>query len=344
MRSMIKIASLFLTLALVITTLVACNEKKDQGPEKKDLPTFAIVASDTIGDRGFVDMSDVGIKKAAQELNIDYKFFSCNNDPSIYLDTLKTAAENYDVIFVVPGYFFEQELDEVVKLHPDKKFIYVDGASEKEGIYGCSFAQYEGAFLAGALAAYLTTETSIEMINDQMVVGFVGGADMPVIHDYEVGFTQGVTFANPEVKAIVRYAGDHYNAELGKTTAAASFHEGADVIFQAAGPTGLGVLEAAKEEKFLAIGVDTDQAYLQQGFIVSSMLKRVDTAVFDIVSKLCKGEELPKLSVYNVANGGISLADNEEFRRIVPESIQQQLKEISEKISKGEIVVKSYFD
>jgi basic membrane protein A len=342
MKTLRTIVVVLLVLAILIT-VVACGEKEtDKGD--KDLPSFALVLSDTIGDRGFGDMSVAGIKKAAEDFKIEYKVFSCNQDASIYLDTLKTAAENYDVIFVIPGYFFEVELVEVQKLYPDKTYIYMDAPTELEGIHGCGFAQHEGAFLAGCLAAYLTTQTSIDMINEEKIVGFVGGADMPVIHDYEEGFTQGVAYADPSVKAIVRYEGDHYDAELGKTTATTSFMEGADVIFQAAGPTGLGILEAAEDNKFLAIGVDTDQAYLHPGFIVSSMLKRLDTAVYDLVKKCCDKEELAKNVVYNVANDGISLAENEEYKRIVPGDIQQKLTDIANKIASGEIVVKSYFD
>jgi basic membrane protein A len=349
MKTLRTIVVVLLVLAILIT-VVACGEKDpvvkptetDDGNKK--LLSFAVVASDTIGDRGFNDMSDVGIKQAAKDFKIEYKVFSCNQDASIFLDTLKTAAENYDVIFVVPGYFFDAEIVEVQKLYPDKTYIYVDGTTELEGVHGCTFAQHEGAFLAGCLAAYLTTQTSIDMINEEKIVGFVGGFDMPVIHDYEEGFTQGVAYADPTVKAIVRYAGDHYNAELGKTTATTSFREGADVIFQAAGPTGLGILEAAEENKFYAIGVDTDQGYMHPGFIVSSMMKRVDIAVYDIVKKCCDGEALPKNLVYNVANGGISLAENEEYKRIVPADIQQKVTDIANKIAAGEIVVKSYFD
>ncbi len=308
----------------------------------KALPTFAIVANDTIGDRGFTDMSSEGIEKAAKELGIQYKFFSCNNDSSIYLDTLKAAAESYDVIFVVPGYFFDVELEETRALYPDRTYIYVDGTTALEGVNSCVFSQNEGAFLAGVLAAYLTQDTSVKMINKEKTVGFVGGADMPVIHDYEVGFTQGVAYADPSVKCIVRYTGDHYDPELGKVTAYNSYEEGADVIFQAAGPAGLGVLEAAATYNFIAIGVDTDQGYLQPGFVASSMLKRVDTAVFDIISQICRGEKLADVSVYNVANNGISLADNEYYQSMVSAEIQAKVQEAKEKIISGEIVVDSY--
>ena len=165
---------------------------------------------------------------------------------------------------------------------------------------------------------------------------------MPVIHDYQVGFEQGVKYADPTVKCIVKYTGDHFNPELGKVTAYNSFEEGADVIFQAAGPTGLGVLEAAATYNFVAIGVDTDQGYIQPNFIASSMLKRVDTAVYDIVKKVCEGTKLDDVSVYNVANGGISMADNEYYQAMVPKAIQDKVADAQKKIISGEIKVDTY--
>jgi len=352
MKKSLKLASLIVTL-LLLFQLTGCTAKQSTGApaptpavqaeeKAKALPTFAIVANDTIGDRGFTDMSSEGIKKAANELGVEYKFFSCNNDASIYLDTFKAAAESYDVIFAVPGYFFDKEIEETMKLHPDKTFIYVDGASSLKGIKSCTFKQNEGAFLAGVLAAHLTQDTSVKMINDKKIVGFLGGADMPVIHDYQVGFEQGVKYADPTVKCIVRYTGDHYDPELGKVTAYNSYEEGADVIFQAAGPAGLGVLESAAANNFIAIGVDTDQGYIKPDFVASSMLKRVDTAVFDMVSKVCSGEPLDDISVYNVANGGISMADNEYYQKMVPKAIQDKVADAQKKIISGEIVVDTY--
>ena len=349
MKKSLKLLSLLVTL-LLLFQLTGCTPKQPAAApepaapaeEAAALPTFAVVANDTIGDRGFTDMSSEGIKKAAEELGVEYKFFSCNNDASIYLDTLKAAAESYDVIFVVPGYFFDKELEETMKLYPDKTYIYVDGASSLEGVKSCTFKQNEGAFLAGVLAANLTGDTSVKMINDKKIVGFLGGADFPVIHDYQVGFEQGVKYADSTVKCIVRYTGDHYDPELGKVTAYNSYEEGADVIFQAAGPAGLGVLESAAVNKFIAIGVDTDQGYIQPGFVASSMLKRVDTAVFDIVSRICDGTALDDVSVYNVANGGISMADNEYYQSMVPAAIRDKVAEAQKKIVSGEIVVDTY--
>lgn len=296
---------------------------------------FAIVANNSVGDKGFCDLSNEGIEKAAADFGVEYKIFSCNNDSTIYLDTIKTAAENYDVVFLVTGYFFDDELKEVQAMYPDTKYIYIDGETEQEGAVSVTYMQNEGAFLAGYLAA---------LISETGKVGFVGGADWPVIHNYEVGFKAGVEYAENSVEVVSRYTNDHFDAALGKTTAKACYDDGCDVIFQAAGPAGLGVLEAAEENGFLAIGVDTDQGYMQPGHIVSSMLKRVDTSIYDIIEKCKNGEELESAYVYNVANGGISLADNEYYQELVSEENRNKVDELVAAITNGEVTIPSYYD
>lgn len=330
-----KKVALLLVVVFITMLFTSCSAKK----ESKD---FAIVAQDAIGDRGFVDMAYEGIKKAAEDFGIEYKVFECHADPSIYLDTLKAAASKYDVIFIVPGYFFDKELEETIAKYPNKTYIYVDGQTALTNVKSAVFKQNEGAFLAGALAALLTQETSLEKINKEKKVGFVGGADMPVIRDYQTGFEQGVKYTDPSVEVLARYAGDHFDPAKGKETAYITSQNGADVIFQAAGPTGLGVLEAAKTYGFYAIGVDTDQGYLQPDCIVSSMLKRVDTAIYTIVESIAKGEALQDIYTFNVANNGIGLARNEYYEKIVPKAIQDKVDEIEKKVISGEIKVESY--
>lgn len=334
-----KIALLLIAVisVMMLVSCIAPTGKTGKGNKK-----YAIVAQDAIGDRGFVDMAYEGIKKASEEFGIEYKVFECHADSSMYMDNLKAAASGYDVIFIVPGYFFDKELEEVKVKYPDKTYIYVDGVTPLENVNSATFKQNEGAFLAGALAALLTQETSVDKINVEKKVGFVGGADMPVIRDYQAGFEHGVKYTDSTVEVIARYAGDHFDPAKGKDTAYITSQNGVDVIFQAAGPTGLGVLEAASTYNFYAIGVDTDQGYLQPDYIVSSMLKRVDTAIYSIIKSISKGDVLQDVYTFSVANDGIGLARNEYYEKIVPQSVKDKVDEIEKKIISGEITVDTY--
>jgi len=220
----------------------------------------AVVAGGEIGDMGFIDSASAGLDRMASELGLETMIITNHDDNNNNLDILLAAAEEADLIFVVPGYFFDEQLKEVVPQFPDKTFIYVDGATSIEGMDSVVFLQNEGAFLAGALAAVMTTDTeALANADAAATVGFMGGADMPVIHDYQVGFDQGAKYAVEDVTVIDQYAGTHYDAAIGKETALAMYGNGADIIFQAAGPTGLGLFEAAKEAQKYAIGVDTNQ-------------------------------------------------------------------------------------
>lgn len=334
-----KKIALLLVVAITVVMFASCTTPAGKsGGDKK----YAIVTNDAIGDRGFVDMAYEGIKKANEDFGIEFKVFECHADPSMYLDNLRAAASEYDVIFIVPGYFFDKELEEVKGKYPNKTYIYVDGLTAMENVKSAIFKQNEGAFLAGALAALLTQDTSVDKINADKKVGFVGGADMPVIRDYQAGFEHGVRYTDSTVEVIARYVGDHYDPAKGKDTAYMTSQNGADVIFQAAGPTGLGILEAAKEHNFYAIGVDTDQGYLHPDYIVSSMLKRVDTAIYSIVESISKGDDIQDVYTFSVANDGIGLARNEYYDKIVPQAIKDKVDEIEQKIVKGEIKVDTY--
>lgn len=318
-----------------------CTVKADTSDPLK----VAIVANGSIGDRGFTDMAYEGIQKAAEDFNIEYKVFECQNDPNKRNTALKAAASQYKLIFVDPGYFFEKPLEEVTEQFPDRVFVYIDGISDLEEVVSIPFQQNEGAFLAGCLAASLTDKTSLELINEELKVGFVGGAEMPVIKDYQVGFEQGVKYMNSDISVMAKYAGDHYDPARGKETARSVHEKGADIIFQAAGPTGLGVMQAADEEGYYAIGVDKDQGYLSPGYVASSMIKDVGLAVYETVERMTKNHlKEGKVYSYGVENDGVHLVYNEQTMDIIPASTYFELKKIRKKISKGEIEVRSHFD
>lgn len=313
--------------------------------EIEGLPTFALVTSATIGDRGFGDLSTEGLNRASEEFGVKCKVFNVGNDTSVYLDTMKAAAENYDVVLVAPGYQFDVELEEAYKQFPDTTYIYLDAVKEGfEGIKSVTFAQNEGAFLAGVLAASLTTDTSLGMINEEKAVGFIGGTDVPVIRDYQQGYEEGVAYVDPTIEVFAAYSGSHFDADLTKAAAINVIEQGADVVFQAAGPAGLGALEGIAEQGRYGIGVDTDQGYLQPGNIPSSMLKKIDIAVYDTVRKLATGEPLDDVAVYGISNGGIALVKDDHYQSIVSEEIQAVVADAEEKIKSGEIVVGTYLD
>lgn len=348
---------------LIAAMLVSCSPKATEVPAATEAPTTAateaptaapteaaptitvgVVAGGEVGDMGFIDSANAGLQRMEKELGIKTVIVSNKNDNNNNLDVLLSVAEQADLIFVVPGYFFDEQLKQVVPQYPDKTFVYVDGASSIEGMTSVVFKQNEGAFLMGALAALMTTEnTALPQTDAAKKIGFMGGADMPVIHDYQVGFDQGAKYAVPDIEVIDQYAGTHFDPAKGKETALAEYGAGADIIFQAAGPTGLGLFEAAKEAKKYAMGVDTNQKSLAPDWVVASMLKNVGDSIFQFTQSFIKGEiQTGAVMSYGLKEGGVGVSYGDMDPDLVPQEIKDKLAQIAQDIIDGKVVVETY--
>ena len=182
------------------------------------------------------------------------------------------------------------------------------------------------------------------MMSKSNVIGYVGGAESPLIQKFEVGYVQGAKYVKPDIKVLVVYVGgtnafnDHTSA---KARAEALISQGADVIYHAAGASGKGVFQAAKEKGVYAIGVDSNQDGLAEGVILTSMLKRVDTAVFNIINETKDGKFEGKIYEYGMKEGGVGLTDFKFTKEKIGEENIKKLEEIQKKIADGEIEIKS---
>jgi len=306
--------------------------------------TVAVVAGGEVGDLGFIDSANEGLKRMEAELGLEIMIISNKNDSNVNLDVLISAAEQADLIFVVPGYFFDEQLKQVVPEYPGKTFVYVDGATDIPGMTSVVFMQNQGAFLAGALAALLTERTAdLPMMDAAKVIGFMGGADMPVIHDYQVGFNQGAKYAVDDVEVINQYAGTHFDPAKGKETALAMYEAGADIIFQAAGPTGLGLFEAAKDAQRYAIGVDTNQKGLAPEWVVASMRKNVGDSIFQFTESFLAGQiNTGDVMSYGLAENGVGIDYGGTDPDLVPQDVKDRIAEYAQMIIDGQIVVDTY--
>ena len=210
-----------------------------------------------------------------------------------------------------------------------------------------SFAQNEGSFLAGAAAALFTKKTDIAGVNEENIIGWVGGMDIPVLHDFYTGYEQGAKYIDPEIKILQSFAGTWTDPLKGKELTLAQYEQGADIVMNVASGTGPGILEAAKEAGKYAIGVDLNQDNDQPGHVLTSMIKRVDTAVYltieSVVNNEFKGGETRYLTL---KEGGVSLTDfsviKESLGDKFPQDIVDKCEELAEKIASGEIVVENY--
>jgi basic membrane protein A len=246
------------------------------------------------------------------------------------------AAQGMDLVVAV-GFLMKDALEQVSGEFPDSRFAIIDAVVEEPNVASLVFSEHEGSFLVGAIAG-LTTATG--------TVGFIGGMDIPLIHKFEVGYAEGAKHVRPDIKVLSAYAGSgpeaFHDPVKGKSLALSQFSRGADVIFQAAGSTGNGVIDAAVERGLYAIGVDANQNYMAPGHVLTSMVKRVDVAVFGIIREVVEGKFSGGVHVYGLDIDGVGYALDEYNESLISEEVLEQVESIKQDIIAGKIRVTDY--
>lgn len=336
-----RMISLLLIVLLVSTALIGCSNGKDNPAVEGDGTKVGLVLAGGLGDRSFYDSSHEGVEKAKEDLGIEFKVYECRNDPSLYNDQMVQASQYASVVAVV-GFEFEDIVQEMAGEFPEVTYIYVDNEIEGiDNLITVSYAENEGAFLAGALATMLTTETSIDGMNDAKKIGMVGGKDIPVIRNFAAGYEAGAKYIDSEVEVETIYAEDFEDPAKGKESATALYSRDIDIIFAVAGKTGEGVFEAAKEQGLYAIGVDTDQRHINPESIVASMVKQVGKSIYDTIDNIQKDNiENGKVVYYGLSQDGVGMGyGTDDMVQYATNDMKAELEDIKAKIISGEIEV-----
>jgi basic membrane protein A and related proteins len=344
---------LILTLVLLISVVLsACGNKtgesSSEGPKGEDSLDIVLLIPGTLGDKSFFDAANRGLEKVRDELGANTKVIEMGTDKTKWEPTYNDiAAEDWDII-ISGGSEITEIFNAVAETHSEKKFINYDTDIEEtpENVYAMSYATNEVSFLAGAVAA-LTTTSDMPNANPEKLIGFLGGMDIPGINAFLVGFIQGATYVDPEMKVMTSYAGDFVNPGKGKELSLIQYNSGVDIIFNVAGGTGLGIFDAAKEKTQYAIGVDSDQGSLFQetdsekaNLIVTSAIKQIDTAIFNAVKNTQDGSlEYGQRQVLGFNEGGVGIAENEIYQNAFSADLQEKINEIKVKLMNKEIKV-----
>ena len=295
------------------------------------------------GDQSFNDAAYAGLTRAAEELGANISDVSPNADGSNRAELLRLAADGNDVVFGV-GFLFDTAMTEVAAEYPDVSFGIIDGWVEADNVASLGFSEQEGSFLVGAAAGLKTTTNK---------VGFIGGVTIDLIGRFEAGFVAGVAATNPDAVVMVEYVSEPpdfsgFNApDRGREIAQSIYEKGADVVYHAAGGTGAGLFEAAKDQsessgsKVWAIGVDADQ-YLTSDesvreYILTSMLKRVDVAVFETIKAVGDGNFQAGGHSFDLAVDGVGYSTTGGFI----DDMVDELEAFKAKIISGAISVPS---
>lgn len=303
--------------------------------ESEDALTVAVVVAGKLGDRSFYDSSKEGLDKLVADFGVNPITIECNNENHDI--QMKNAAESADVVVCVGWEFYNVET--IAPDYPEVKFIWVDNATSApvENVLNITYAQNEGSFLAGYIAAAMS---------ESGVVGAVGGEDADTINDFIVGYEQGAEYYGTEngkdITVVKNYSNTYDDPAVGKDCAIALNDQGADVIFQIASACGDGVFEAAKENGFYAIGVDSDQKYIDPDVIICSMKKEVGNSIYDAVSSLIGGDSSKWGTTWiaDMSTGyvGIGYGDDSMTQQ-VSDDIKAEVEALNEKIVSGEITV-----
>ncbi len=315
----------------------------------------ALYLNGTLGDKSFFDSANRGLQMAEKDLNVEGKTIEGGYDPSKWEPDLEQLAEGDWDIIIVGTWQMVDPLEKVARAHKDKKFIIFDttvdySKGDLGNVYSILYKQNEGSFLVGALAAMIT-ESNMPKANPQKVIGFLGGMDIPVINDFKVGYIQGAHYIDPDVKVLVSYAGSFNDPAKGKELVLAQYDQGADIAFNVAGETGIGLLDAAKEKDKYAIGVDSDQYIMfkdsdpeKAAHIVTSMKKNVDKSLYRAIKLYEEGKlQFGKAEALGLKEDGIGVADNENYEKLVPKEFRDKIDELKQKIINGDIKVKTAF-
>lgn len=306
----------------------------------------AVVYSGNLGDKSYNDSCNAGATKAEEDFGIELKSLEGTTAEEWKANLLACCEEGYDLI-ICSSSNFEEYMKEYCSSYPDVKFAVIDTTVEGDNIVSVSFAQNQGSFLAGAAAAMFTQCTDIPNVNEDAIIGWVGGMDIPVLHDFYVGYEQGAKYINPDITVLQSFAGTWNDPLKGKELTLAQYDQGADIVMNVASGTGTGILEGAKEADKYAIGVDLNQDGDQPGHVLTSMVKRVDTACYMIIESVVNGTfEGGTTSYLTVADEGVSLTDFSVMKEALgdkfPTEIEEKVNELAEKIASGEIVVDNY--
>lgn len=287
-------------------------------------------------DKSFNEAAFNGATRWAQETGGTFKELEMQSEAQRE-QALRRLAESGANPVVMTGFAFGDVLNSVAPDFPDTKFAIIDvDWLSQPNILQVSFSEHEGSYLVGMMAG-LASKTN--------TVGFVGGMDVPLIRKFGCGYAQGVKAVKPDATVILNMTGTTpaaWNDPVkGAEIAKAQKSQGADVIYAAAGGTGVGVLQAAADEGILSIGVDSNQNYLFPGKVLTSMLKRVDNAVYEAF-KAGADLETGKVKVMNLASDGVGYALDEHNAALVTPEMKAAVDAAAEKIKSGELVVHDY--
>ena len=288
-------------------------------------------------DKSFNASAYAGATRAEKELGVTVKTVEATDSNAFESLHRSFAQRDFDLIIGI-GFAQADAVKKVAAAYPNKHFAIVDSEVAAPNVRALMFEEHQGSYLVGALAALKAKSGK---------VGFIGGMEIPLIRRFEMGFEAGVKKINPKAQITVNYVGvtgeAWNNPPKARELALSQYQQGVEVIFAAAGASGNGVFDAAEEKKKLAIGVDSNQNWIKPGYILTSMLKRVDQAVYETIKLGNESKFSAGVQRFGLANSGVDYAMDSYNEKLITPEMKKQVDDLKAQIISGKISVPDYY-
>ena len=325
-----RAAVMLLAVAVCAIALGGCVRSHPH-PQPGQLTLGMVTDIGGLGDKSFNDSAYHGMLDARSKLGAYIKVLQSKSAADYQPNLTVLSEAHFDMTYAI-GFLMSDDLGQVARQFPAQQYTIIDAVVPRPNVISVTFKEEDGSFLAGALAA---------MVSSTHHIAFIGGQDIPLIRKFEAGYTAGAHEIDPQMRVDVKYAGSFDDVAAGKELANLLFSSGADIIYMAAGKVGLGAIDAAKSRPhgYYIIGVDNNQDALAPGRILTSMVKHVDVAVFDVARGIQDRKPLSGHVVLGLKDGGISLTDFRYTRDAVNPQKIARLHELERAIIDGRIRV-----
>ncbi|MGI6722639.1 MAG: BMP family ABC transporter substrate-binding protein [Anaerovoracaceae bacterium] len=314
--------------AVMVFALTACGTiQGNQNKVVKQNPLVVLVTNTgSMGDNSYNDEGWVGCEQAKKDMDIDIRCLESQNAKEVD-QNLQSAGNDNAALVVVMEDGNRDAIKRASVNYPDTKFVVIDGKKYGDNVAGVTFAEQEGAYLAGIAAASVTITKT---------VGFIGGKRDAAVQRYEAGFKAGVMTVEKDINVLTQYTGNYSDTEKAASIAEAMHKRGADVIMQAAGKAGAGVIETAGKDDFYAIGTDADQSVNDSEHVLCSATKDISGAVKEQIAKVVKGDFQAKDLEKTIKDDSVGISDNAGN---MPQLLVDRLDRVKKEIIKGKIKV-----
>jgi basic membrane protein A len=341
------------TLIAVAVMAAGCGKSADEssssgsgaGKGNSDKKVALVIAQGGLGDKSYNDLANSGFQKAVKETGVDGRAIESNDVVAQAEPILNRATQSGFGLVIDLEFSHADAIKKVAKANPDTQYALINVPLDGPNETGVVFQEQEGSYLAGVLAARMTTQTGNPRINDKPIIGVIGGTKSTGIDKFLVGYIQGAKDTDPKVKVLTAYANNFGDPSKGKQIANSMFDRGADIVYHVAGGTGAGVIEAAKARNRYAIGVDTDQDGTAPGSVLTSMVKRTDLAVEQLVKDYADGSlKGGQNRTLGLKENGVGLSEMKYTRKDVPDDVMADVDHAKQGIIDGSIKVWNVID